>query len=397
MIPYAKHELSQVDFLAVNEALSSGFLTNGGFVELFESEIKELTNSKYAYVCANGTAALHIAVMALGIKKGDIVVAPSMTFVATANAVLYAGADVIFADIDETTGLITAETIENAISTFAKSNDIKNIKAIINVHYAGQCEDLKAIHDVARKYNLLIIEDAAHAIGTTYIDRNGKKYKVGSNAFSDITTFSFHPTKTITSGEGGALTTNNTEYGNIIKLLRSHGSEKDSKKFQTPNFSYPGYYENQHLGYNYRLSDINCALGYAQIKKINDFIEKRKILTSKYNDILLENRYIIPLRNSEFSDAARHLYVIFIDFSKIKRSEFMKSLAKNGVGTQVHYYPVHMHPFYRSKYGAICLKNTESFFNKCLSIPLFTTLNEKETLTVIDTITNTIAAYSPKS
>lgn len=397
MIPYAKHELSQEDFLAVHEALNSGCLTNGSFVELFENEIKELTNSRYAYVCSNGTSALHLAVMALDIKKGDVVIVPSMTFVATANAVLYAGADVIFADIDETTGLMTAQTIEKAIEIFAKSNSINNIKAIINVHYAGQCEDLKAIYDVACKYNLRIIEDAAHAIGSVYIDKNGEKYKVGSNAFSDITTFSFHPAKTITSGEGGALTTNNAKYADIIKLLRSHGAEKIFENLQAPNFAYPGYYENQYLGYNYRLNDINCALGFSQIKRIKNFIKKRKDLSTKYDNIISGNKYITSLRNSKFSDTARHLYVIFIDFSKINRSDFMKSLAQNGVGTQVHYYPVHMHPLYKKKYGTIVLKNTENFFKRCLTIPLFTTLNEKEVPTIIDMITNTIFDYISKT
>lgn len=390
MIPYAKHEISQEDFLSINEVLNSNSLTNGSFVELFESEINKLTGSKYTSVCSSGTSALHLAVMALGIKKGDVVIVPSMTFVATANAVLYAGADVIFADIDETTGLMTAETIEKAIHLFSKSYDVKKIKAIINVHYAGQCENLRNIYDVARKYNLKIIEDAAHAIGTKYIDESGELFKVGANAFSDITTFSFHPTKTITTGEGGAVTTNNPDYATIIKLLRSHGSEKNPDKFCMSNFSYPGYYENQYLGYNYRLCDINCALGCSQIKKIDQFISKRKKLTDMYDEIFKGNEYITPLKKSEFSDAARHLYVIFIDFSKIKRNEFMKTLMQRGAGTQVHYFPVHMHPLYKQKYGEVILKNTENFFSRCLSIPLFTTLSEKEIYAVKDAIISTI-------
>ncbi|GHT90893.1 UDP-4-amino-4,6-dideoxy-N-acetyl-beta-L-altrosamine transaminase [Alphaproteobacteria bacterium] len=378
-IPYAKHELSNNDFLLVKEALDSDMLTNGKFVGLFEGELSKITNSKYVCACSNGTTALHLAVWALGIAPGDFVVIPSLTFSATANTVIHVGGDIIFADVDVETGLMTAATIEEAILNFAKTNDVQKIKAIVNVHYAGQCENLKDIWELAQKYNLKIIEDAAHAIGSFYLDGKNE-YAVGSNAFSDITTFSFHPTKTITTGEGGAVTTNNSEYAKKIKLLGSHAMERTD--FENPELSYPGYYEIQQLGHNFRISDINCALGIGQLKKLDKFIEKRRSIVKLYDSLFAESRTITPLKNSIHSKAARHLYVVFMDFSGIGRNNFMNKMKEEGVGTQVYYCPIHMHPFYYHKYGKISLKNTEAFFSRCLSIPLFTQLTEKEVMFV---------------
>lgn len=371
MIPYGKHFLDQADIDAVIDALRSNWLTCGPFVDLFERKLAEIVGAKYAISCTNGTSALHLAILALDIAQNDVVFVPSITFLASANVVRYVGAEVVFVDVDPTTGLMTAEGLEETIL----NNKNKNLKAVINVHLAGQCEHLEKIGKIARKYNLFIIEDAAHAIGTNYISEEGHSYPIGSNTYSDLTTFSFHPVKTVAMGEGGAVTTNNETIAQRLKYFRSHGMLKDSTQWTNKNEETgPWYYEMHNLGYNYRSSDINCALGLSQLRKLEAFKRIRMHLVQEYDELFKEARSIIPLRKLSYSDTAWHLYVVLIDFQAlgVTRKHLMENLKSHGIGTQVHYIPLYKQPYYKKLYGGITLlKGAEEYYSKCLSLPLY--------------------------
>jgi UDP-4-amino-4,6-dideoxy-N-acetyl-beta-L-altrosamine transaminase len=383
VIPYGRHLIDQNDIDAVVKVLQGGWLTCGPVVERFEQRLAEVVSAKHVISCSNGTTALHLAMVALGVKSGDVVLVPTITFLASANAARYVDADVVFVDVDPTTGLMNAETLEVAI---LKHKD-KPLKAVVNVHLAGQCEDLDSIHRVAKKYNLLIIEDAAHAIGTIYIDKNGKQQAIGSNAFSDITTFSFHPVKTIAMGEGGAVTTNDPEIANKLRLLRSHGMIRDSSQWHG-NESGPWYYEMQELGFNYRISDINCALGFSQLEKLEEFKKERAQIISFYDESFSNSNYVTPAKKLKGSDTAWHLCIVFIDFEKTTetRAEVMKRLRNNGIGTQVHYVPVHTQPYYKKRYGNQSLPGAESYYKSCLSLPLYVGLRLEDQRKIINAL-----------
>jgi len=370
MIPYGRHYLDQTDINAVIEVLKSDWLTCGPVVESFENKLAETVNAHCAVSCSNGTTALHLALLALDICQNDVVLVPAITFLASANTVRYVGAEVVFVDVDPTTGLMTAQTLEDAI---LKNKD-KNLKAVINVHLAGQCENLEMICKVARKYGLRIIEDAAHAIGTCYISEAGDSYPIGSNTYSDLTTFSFHPVKTIAMGEGGAVTTNDEMIARRLKNLRSHGMVKESTQWLNQcEEKGPWYYEMHELGYNYRISDINCALGLRQLQKLEKFKESRARLVQKYDELFKGINNLAPLRKIRFSNTAWHLYILLIDFQafKLNRKSLMKILREKGVGTQVHYIPLYKQPYYRKCYGDMRLSGAEEYYSKVLSIPLY--------------------------
>lgn len=393
LIPYGRHFIDQDDIKAVEAVLKGDWLTCGLIVEEFEKKLGEVTESLNVISCSNGTTALHLALIALGVKAGDVVVVPAITFLATANAVRFVSADVIFADVDPDTGLMTAQALESAIK---QSKDPSKIKAVINVHLNGQCEDLEAIYQVAKANNLLVIEDAAHAIGTCYINQQGQKYAVGSNAFSDLTTFSFHPVKTIAMGEGGAITCKSGEMAHSLKLLRSHGMIRKKEDWQytdqgldgemgIPN---PWYYEMQHLGFNYRISDMNCALGLSQLKRLNHFKARRQQIVERYDAAFNSVSHISSINKKPYSDAAWHLYVIHIDFNGIgkSRSNVINILKNKGIGTQVHYMPLYRQPYYRNLYGLNLLPGAESYYETCLSIPLYVGLTDDQQDKVIEAI-----------
>lgn len=376
MIPYGRHFIDQSDIDVVTNVLKSDWLTGGSAVEAFERELAKEVGAQYAISCSNGTTALHLAMLGLGIGTKDVVLVPAITFLASANAARYIGADVIFVDVDPSTGLMTAETLKEAIL----NNKDKNLKAVVNVHFAGQCENLEAVHKVARAHNLLVIEDAAHAVGTNYIDSAGKKHPIGSNAFSDLTTFSFHPVKTIAMGEGGAVTTNDAKIAKKLKLYRSHSMIRDSLEWQLKESGGPWYYEMHELGYNYRVSDINCALGFSQLKKLQQFKEERASIVRKYDETFAAISHIAPLKKLSSSDSAWHLYVLFIDFEKISlsRTRCMEALKAEGIGTQVHYIPLYKQEYYQKLYGKMRLEGCEEYYKKCLSLPLYVGLTDAE-------------------
>jgi len=370
MNPYGRHSIDQVDIEVVIDVLKSDWLTCGPVIDRFEKTLSETVGAKHAVVCSNGTAALHLALLALGVEKDDIVFVPAITFLASANAVRYVGAEVVFVDVDPTTGLMTGQTLEDAI---IKNKD-KNLKAVINVHLAGQCEDLQKIHTVARDYGLLIIEDAAHAIGTHYISKEGSSYPIGSNTYSDLTTFSFHPVKTIAMGEGGAVTTNNEKIAERLKILRSHGMLREASQWINKHEETgPWYYEMHELGYNYRVSDINCALGLSQLQKLEKFKESRAQLVQKYDELFEETKNLIPLRKLYSSDTAWHLYILLIDFQafRVARRHLMEHLKELKIGSQVHYIPLYKQPYYQRICGEMSLPGAEEYYSKCLSLPLY--------------------------
>jgi UDP-4-amino-4,6-dideoxy-N-acetyl-beta-L-altrosamine transaminase len=382
MIPYGRHYIDKKDIDSVIQVLQDDWLTCGPVIDKFEDALAKRVASKYAIGCSNGTTALHLAMLVLGIGVGDIVLVPAITFLASANAVKYVGADVVFVDVNPSTGLMTAETLEDAVL----KNKNKTFKAVVNVHLAGQCENLEAIYEIAKKYNLLIIEDAAHAIGSIYIGQNNKKYPIGSNSFSDITTFSFHPVKTIAMGEGGAVTTNNFEVAKKLKLLRSHGIVRESSEWKNNEVG-SWYYEMQELGFNYRVSDINCALGISQLEKLDKFKLERARIVKFYDDAFANHSNIIkPIKKLNHSDTSWHLYIVHIDYDKTgkSRAQLMLELKKNGIGTQVHYIPLYRQPYYKKLYGTIMLHNAEKYYSGCLSLPLYVGIKDEQVKYIVN-------------
>lgn len=299
MISYGKQNISKEDISAVVEVLKSDFLTQGPKIAEFENDLVNYCNVKYAKVVCNGTAALHLAYLSIGLKKNDIVWTTPNTFVATANAALYCGAKVEFIDIDAKTYNLSIKHLKEKLIKAKKENNLP--KLVVPVHFAGQSCEMEKIWQLAKKYNFKVVEDACHALGAEY-----KGKKVGSCQYSDAAIFSFHPVKIITTGEGGAVVTNDKSIDEKIKLLRSHGITKDSSKFT--NKSHGGwYYEQQELGFNYRMTDIQAVLGISQLKRLNVFVEKRRIIAKRYNEEL-EN-VTLPYQHPD-TKSSWHLYVI---------------------------------------------------------------------------------------
>jgi len=395
MIPYGKHHIDEDDIQAVVDVLRHGMLTQGPKVAEFENKMSNYVGSKYAVAVSNGTAALHLACMALGLGKGDEVITSPNTFVATSNSVLYVGAKPVFVDIDEQTLNIDIDKLEQTI------NNSNSIKAIFPVHFAGLACDMKKIKELADKYNLAIVEDAAHAIGATYINGN----KVGDCQYSNMTIFSFHPVKGIAAGEGGVITTNDEELYHKLTLLRSHGITKG-------NFVFPGgsladdslinkddalengelkrwYCEMQHLGYNYRITDIQCALAISQMDKIDLFLDARRSMVKVYDKAFKDIPNITPLQSCGRDNSSHHIYVVSIDFYKVgvTRHQFMKKLAEQGVGSQVHYIPVVSQPYYQELgYKIQQYSITDAYYQSTLSIPLYYGLSDVDQRLVISSI-----------
>ena len=359
-IPYGRQSIDEKDIKAVEEVLRSDYLTTGPKIEEFERKVAAYTGAKYAVAIANGTAALHAACYAAGIGEGDEVITTPITFAASSNCVLYCGGKPVFADIDEKTYNISPEDIERKITSATK--------AIIAVHFTGQPCEMEKIHNIARKHNLIVIEDAAHALGAQY-----KGKMVGS--ISDMTTFSFHPVKHITTGEGGMILTNNDKLYQRLKLFRTHGITRDDK-LMTKNDG-PWYYQQLDLGFNYRITDIQCALGISQMDKLPEFLNKRKNIAARYNEAFVCNDNIqIPYQESG-CDNAWHLYVIRIKNGK--RKEVFEKLRKAGIGVNVHYIPVYQHPYYRNHgYKDIICPNAEEYYKECISLPLYPGLKDEE-------------------
>ena len=390
-IPYGKQQIDEDDISSVVNVLKSPYLTTGPAVTTFENQLSSFTTAKHVVVVNSGTAALHLAILSLDIGAGDWVIVPSITFLATANAVRLCGAEVIFADVDATTGLMSGEILKDIID----NNKDKKIKAVLLVHLAGQTENMKKIHEISRDHGLYIIEDACHALGGAYIEGN-IKYPIGSCRYSDISIFSSHPVKTIAAGEGGALTTNNSVLEKRMRLFLNHGMTRVESDFLICENAFnkknvnSWYYEMHELGLNYRLSDINCALASSQLKKLKSFFLKRKALVNYYDSTFLKesNNLISPLKKLGYSDPSWHIYSVLIDFEQIAidRDELMRDLKKNNIGTQVHYIPVYKQPYYKSRYGNIINKGAELYYKKTITLPLYVAMSVEDIDYIVSTL-----------
>ena len=376
-IPYGRQWIDESDKKAVESILDSEYLTQGPAIKQFEDALKEITGAKYCVAVSNATQALHIAVSALEIKARSEGITTPITFVSSANCLLSNDLIPIFADIDERTYNISPKEIEKKITN--------KTKVIIPVDFAGQSVDIDAIKKIADKYNLYIIEDAAHAIGSNYAD--GKP--VGCCHKSDMTIFSFHPLKTITCGEGGAITTNSEILFKRLIKLRTIGITKDKDELsQNPG---PWYYEMQLLGGNNRMTDIQAALGRSQLLKLNFFKQRRREIINMYNAAFQNNPNILLPYKEKNVDTCFHLYVLQINFEKIgkSRKQIMEELLQKGIGTQVHYIPVNSQPHYIKicgEYNPKFFPITESYYQKCLTIPLYPKMSDSDVEYVIESI-----------
>ena len=349
---YGHQTIIQSDIDAVVETLESDYLTCGPAVKAFERAICDYTGAKYCVAVSNATAGLHIAAMAAGLEKGDEGITTPITFLSSANCICFTGATPVFADIDPETANINPAEIEKHITD--------KTKVLIPVHFAGQSCDMEAISKIAKKHNLIVIEDAAHAIGSDYKDT-----KIGSCAYSDMTVFSFHPVKTITTGEGGAVTTNSKELYDKLCALRAHGMHKDGEMSNTWE------YEMRELGYNYRMTDFQAALGISQLKKLDAFKARRREIAAYYNE-----RLGLPhLIERDFSNACFHLYPVLVE----NRRDFYFKAREKGLNLQVHYIPVHTQPYYaRFGYKKGDYPKAENYYAHCISLPLYPALTDED-------------------
>lgn len=365
-IPYGRQSIDQKDIRAVVKALKSDHLTTGPRVRQFEEKLAAYCAARFAVVCSSGTAALHLACLALGLKEKDTIVTSPITFLATANCARYVGAEVAFSDIDERTADLDPAKLAHTLGRTPR------VKAVFPVHFAGQPADMESIFRIARAKGLKIVEDACHALGASYKTKSGQTVKVGSCRHSDMSVFSFHPIKTITTGEGGAVTTNDQRLYERLLLFRNHGMLKMPSRGSW-------VYEMSEIGFNYRLTDIQCALGISQLERVDLFVRQRRKIASFYDRRFADAEFIRPLLGRPGAYSSRHLYTIRADFKKIKksRSKVMRSLVDHGIGTQVHYIPLHFQPYYQKRYRLRPgdFPCAEKYYEEALSLPLYPSMS----------------------
>lgn len=387
ILPYGRQVVDDDDVAAVEAVLRGDFLTTGPVVEAFETALSKRVEATHAVACSSGTAALHLAAMALQLGVGDTVIVPTLTFLATANAARYVGAEVAFADVDAESGLMTPETFASARDRVEAEG--RKVSAIFPVHLNGQCVDMKSLRAAAP--DLGIVEDACHVLGGTYGNASA-----GSCQFSDMAVFSFHPVKAVAMGEGGAITTNELAYCERLCRGRNHGIERSSDSFESESLGFddsgmpnPWYYEMPNLGFNYRASDIHCALGLSQIAKLDRFLAAREARVARYDAQLTGLAPLVrPVGRVAGGHPAWHLYAVRIDFAAagLQRSTLMKALRDRGIGTQVHYLPVHLQPYYRKRYGDQVLPGAQAYYESILSLPLFSTMTDADVDRVINAL-----------
>jgi UDP-4-amino-4,6-dideoxy-N-acetyl-beta-L-altrosamine transaminase len=372
-IPYGRHNIDQTDIDSVISVLKSDFLTQGPQVPLFEQAVCDYVGSKHGIAVNSATSALHIACLALGVGKGDIVWTSPISFVASANCALYCGADVDFVDIDPVSYNMSIDALHEKLE-FSKKID-KLPKVIIPVHLTGQSCDMEKIFQLSEQFGFRIIEDASHAIGASYKDK-----KVGFSQFSDITVFSFHPVKIITTGEGGMCITNNDELASILYRLRSHGITRNPKEM-TEQPDGPWYYQQIELGFNYRMNDIQAALGVSQMKRLDAIVEKRHKVKEYYDKILIDVPLILP-KQMEYARSSLHLYVIQIKEKELHadRKVIFERLRAGGILVNVHYVPIYRQPYYQSRYSYTPsdFPNAESYYQNAISLPIYPELSTED-------------------
>lgn len=382
IIPYSHQSICEDDIKQVIKVLRSDWITQGPAIKKFEDILCENTGAKYAVCVSNGTAALHLACLSAGIRAADEVIITPITFAASANSILYCGGKPVFVDVQEDTANIEPLEITKNIT--------KKTRAIIPVHFSGYPCDLKGINYIAKKHNLLVIEDAAHALGAEY-----QGSRIGSCRYSDLTIFSFHPVKSITTGEGGAVLTNRRDLYEKLLLLRNHGITKQCLNFKSSSLKSAGewYYEMQELGFNYRLTDIQAELGISQIKKLHRFIKRRREIAKVYYKAFKDNPFFdIPVRKN-LIHSSHHLYCIRLK-NKLKdhRKEVFNKMRNKGIGVQVHYIPVYLHPYYqRLGFKKGLCPNAESFYSRVISLPIYPGLKNSQIKYVIKTIFDILA------
>jgi UDP-4-amino-4,6-dideoxy-N-acetyl-beta-L-altrosamine transaminase len=392
-LPYGRQSIDEADIAAVAAVLRSEWLTGGPAVAAFENAFSVATGAKHAVACASGTAALHLAALALGLGPGDYVVVPNITFLATANAVRFVGAEVVFADVDPNTGLMTPDTLAGALDR-AKTAGQK-VSAVFPVHLAGQMADMDDLAVVAGA-DCRLVEDACHALGAT----DGEKQPTGSCRKAAMACFSLHPVKVIAGGEGGVVTTNDDELARRLRLARNHGMERNPARFLCPEQAFapsgdanPWYYEMTEPGFNYRLSDIHAALAASQLGKLKQFVGRRAALVARYDELLTPLAPVVrPIRRVDHCTPAWHLYVALVDFAAIgiDRAAFMRQLRDAGIGTQVHYLPLNRQPYYRVRYGDIELAGGDRWYARALSLPLFPAMSDADADRVVGAIRNIV-------
>jgi UDP-4-amino-4,6-dideoxy-N-acetyl-beta-L-altrosamine transaminase len=386
-LPYGRQHVTEADRAAVRRVLEGDFLTTGPEIPAFETDFAAACQAPHAVACNSATAALHLALDALGVAAGDVCIVPAITFLATANAARYCGADVVFADVDPETGLMTPDSLEAALKRAGG-----RVRAVLPVHLGGSLCDMAAIAGIAKREGLFVVEDACHGLGG--LDASGAP--VGACTHSDAATFSFHPVKTLTSGEGGMVTTRSPGFAEAMARRRSHGVERDPQAFyRDAGAQEPWWYEQQALGWNYRMPDILAALGRSQLQRLPEIVERRRALTAAYAEALAGLATLVktpPVQPGV--EACRHLMNVQIDFANtgVSRIEVMARLKAAGIGSQVHYIPVHTQPYYRALYGDQRLPGAEKHYLRTLSLPLYPELTEADVARVADALT---AALKP--
>lgn len=385
-LPYGRQQITKEDIDAVNAVLISDFLTQGPLVPKFESKFSKLLNVNFSVAVSNATSALHLACLSLGLSKGDILWTSPNTFVASANCARYCGAEVDFVDIDINTGLIDVNELKNKLIEAKLINKLPKI--LIPVHFAGTSCDMESIYNLSKKYGFSIIEDASHALGGFY-----KNNPVGSCKYSDCAVFSFHPVKIITTSEGGMLCTNKKQIANLAIQLRSHGIIKDKQLFENKYYG-EWSYEQQTLGFNYRMNELEAAMGISQLDRLNSIVEERNRQLELYRKELSD----LPLKILDIPNevkSAVHLCVILLkDFSELDHKEIFSSLRKKGIGVQLHYWPVHLNPYYRKLgFKENDFKNAEIYSTKAISLPLFPGLKDLDIKNVVNILESIINKY----
>lgn len=378
MLPYARQFISNQDKDAITAVLDSAYLTTGPLVNDFEDAFAIVANSKHAVALSSGTAALHAAMHILDIGPGDEVIVPAITFVATANCVLYQGGMPVFADVEPDTLLIDPRSVQKNITG--------KTRAIIAVDYAGQPCDYEKLRNVATAHNLKLVTDASHSLGSSY---SGK----ATGSIADLTTFSFHPVKHITTGEGGMVTTDDEHYAERLRCFRNHGITQDHRQ-RSGNDTW--FYEMKTLGFNYRITDIQCALGLSQMQKLYEWIDKRNEIANYYHEAFKGSTAIKPLQHMDNVTHAYHLYVIRLNAAQLTadRDEIYSALRAEGIGVNVHYMPVYLHPYYRDVFGdrsGLC-PDSESAFQQILTLPLFPEMSKDDRRDVVDAV-NKVTDY----
>jgi UDP-4-amino-4,6-dideoxy-N-acetyl-beta-L-altrosamine transaminase len=394
-IPYGKQCIEEDDIAAVVKTLKSDWLTQGPMIAEFEKAVARKTGARYAVAVATGTAALHCACFAAGVKEGDEIITSPITFAASGNCALFLGGSVRFVDINPATYCMDVQKLEAAIR--------KKTKAVIPVDFTGQPCDIEEINAIASKHNLRVIEDAAHSLGATY---NGKP--VGSLA--EMTIFSFHPVKLITTGEGGMIVTNSEVAAKKLRLFRTHGitnndeaiifprqaadNENIKQRKKNYNTRSPWYYEMQELGYNYRITDLQCALGLNQLRKLERFVTRRRMIAKRYNEAFAQSPYLVTPYVQPNSESAWHLYVLRLRLEKMSktRREVFEELRSSGIGVQIHYIPLHLQPYYRHRFGYKRgdFPEAEAYYDSSISLPLFPGMSEGDCERVISCVLKSV-------